>query len=72
MRQEMTRRVPGMQLRRARAERAMARHILHLAMPALREPFEQPRLGRREVGVGDADRLEAELGAPLLDALRER
>ncbi len=49
----------------------MAGHILHLAMPAPGEPVEQPRLGRGEIGMRDADRLEAEAPAPLLDALRE-
>jgi hypothetical protein len=58
----------GLELGRARAERAVARHILHLAMPALREPLQQPRLRRAEIGVGDADRLEAELASPGLDA----
>ena len=62
----------GLELGGARAERAVARHILHLAMPAPREPFHEARLGRREIRVGDADRLEAELGTPGLDALRER
>ncbi len=63
---------PGLQLGRARAERAVARHILHLAMPSLRQPFEQTRLRRGQIGVGDADRLEAELASPLFDALRQR
>ena len=61
----------GLELGRARAERAMARHILHLAMPALRQPLQQPRLGGRHVGFGDADGLEAQFGAPGLDALCE-
>jgi hypothetical protein len=38
-------------------------------MPALRQPFLQPRLRRAEVRIGDADGLEAELASPLLDAL---
>jgi len=63
---------PGRQLGGPRAERSVARHILHLAMPALRQPLEQPRLRRRKVGRGDADRLEAELDPPLLYALRKR
>jgi hypothetical protein len=39
-------------------------------MPAARQPFQQPRLGRREVGVGDTHGLEAGLAAPGLDVLR--
>jgi len=49
----------------------VARHILHLAMPALREPFEEPRLRRGQIRIGDADRLETELGSPGLDSLCE-
>ena len=49
----------------------MASHILHLSMPALAQPVEQPRLGRRQIRVRDADGLEAERPAPFLDALRE-
>jgi hypothetical protein len=41
-------------------------------MPASREPIEQPRFGRRQVAIGDADRLKAERPAPLLDLRRER
>ena len=62
----------GLELGRVRTKRAVLGHILHLAMPAFCQPLEQPRLGRREVGVGDADRLEAELPAPLPDAPGER
>ena len=40
-------------------------------MPAPRQPLQQPRFGRRQVRIGDADRLEAEFPAPLADALRE-
>jgi len=45
----------------------VARHILHLAMPALREPLEKPRLRRRQVGLRDTDRLETELAPPGFD-----
>src|SRR5262245_28126104 len=58
----------GLELGRAGAERAVARHILHLAMPSFPQPLEQPRLGGGEISVGDADRLEAELPPPALDA----
>src|SRR4051812_36043888 len=61
-----------LKLGRARAEGAMTRHILHLAMPSMREPFEQARLRRGEVAIGDAHRLEAELAPPSSNALRER
>ena len=63
---------PGPELGRPRAERAVPRHILHLAMPALSQPFEQPRLRGREIGVGDAHRVEAELATPSADARGER
>src|SRR5256885_15347865 len=63
---------PGLELGRPRAERPMARHILHFAMPALLQPFEQPRLRRRQDGIADADRLEATFEAPGLDSRRER
>jgi hypothetical protein len=38
-------------------------------MPAPREPFEQPRLGCRQVRIGDADGLKTELTPPRLNAL---
>ena len=60
-----------MQLARAGAKRAVTRHILHLPMPPFGEPFEEARLGRRKIRVRDADRLETEIEAPALDALRE-
>jgi hypothetical protein len=49
----------------------VARHIIHLAVPpipAIRRGGRRPRT----VDVRDADRLEAEFGAPLLDPIRER
>ena len=49
----------------------MTRHILHLAMPTLREPIEEPRLRRGKVRIGEAHRLEAELGAPATNLLGE-
>ena len=63
---------PGLELGRPRAERRMAGHILHFAMPALPQPFEQPRLRRRQVGIADANRLEPQFESPGLDARRER
>ena len=56
-----------LQLGGASAQRAVALHVVHLAMPAAGEPFEEPWLGRRQVGIRDTDSLEAELPAPLLD-----
>ena len=50
----------------------MARHIIHLAVPALAEPLAEPVLRGGEIGVRDPDRLEAEFRSPLLDARRER
>ena len=41
-------------------------------MPALREPIEEPRLGRRQIRFRDADGLEAEAAAPIANALHER
>ena len=41
-------------------------------MASLRQPFEEPRLGGREVRVGEADRLEAELAAPLANLRGKR
>jgi hypothetical protein len=38
-------------------------------MPAPAQPVEQPRLGGRQIRVRDADGLEAEAAAPILDAL---
>jgi hypothetical protein len=36
-------------------------------MPATPEPFEEPRLRRGQVRIGNSHRLEAELLPPLLD-----
>ncbi len=49
----------GHELRRARAGRAVPCHIIHRAVPPLREPFEQPLLLAVEIGARDADFLEA-------------
>src|SRR3954468_21444701 len=62
---------PGLELCRPRAERAVPGHILHFPMASLREPVEKARLGSREIGVGDADALEAELLPPIANALDE-
>jgi hypothetical protein len=56
----------------ARAERAMARHIIHLAVPALAEPLAEPVFRGGEVGIRDPHRLEPEFPAPLLDLRSER
>ena len=47
----MTRSVPGTSSAGARALRAVARHIIHLAVPARAEPVEQPRLRVAELAV---------------------
>jgi len=50
----------------------MAGHIIHLPVPTQGEPFGEPALGCREVRIRDADRLEAEFGAPTPYPLRKR
>ena len=60
------------QFGRPRAQRAVARHIIHVALPAHAQPLGEPPFGGREIGGGDADGLEAELTTPLLDFRRER
>ena len=41
-------------------------------MASLREPVEKARLGGREIGIGDADGIEAKLLPPFANALDER
>ena len=43
---------------------SMPCHIIHVAVPPAIKPCEQPRLGGRQVAVGNADLLEAQLRAP--------
>ena len=62
----------GNEVGRLRAERGMPSHIIHLAVPSHSKPFGEAAAGGGEVDVGDADGLEAELDAPLLDLIRER
>ena len=50
----------------------MAGHILHLAMPPLRQPFEEPRLDSGEIRVSEADRLETQARAPFPNLRGER
>ena len=50
----------------------MARHIIHLAVPPHPKPLGEARAGLGQVDVRDADGLEAQFGAPLLDPVRER
>src|SRR5262249_14219497 len=57
----------GHQLRGPRTARAMACHILHLAVPSAAEPFHEPRFVPGQIGAGNRDRAEAELAAPTLD-----
>jgi tRNA threonylcarbamoyladenosine biosynthesis protein TsaE len=44
-------------------------HIIHVTVEAALKPFEQARLGSREVDARDPERLESQLPAPLLDFL---
>ena len=57
------------QLRGTGAASAMARHIIHLAVPAAAEPLHQPPFILREIDSRDGDRIEAELAAPLANSL---
>ncbi len=52
------------QLRRPRTPQAVARHVRHAAVAALREPIAQPRLGLAEVDVGNSDLGESERRGP--------
>ncbi len=62
----------GHELGGTRARGAVARHVRHVAVTAGGEPALQMLLGLAELGVGDADFLEAELAAPLRDGRGER
>src|SRR5688572_13702472 len=55
----------------ARALVTVPRHVVHRPVLALREPVAQVRLVVAEFDAGDADLLEAEFAAPLLDAFGE-
>jgi len=48
----------------------VARHIIHLAVPPHPKPLGEAAAGCGQVNVCDADRLEAEFGAPGLDLMR--
>ena len=60
----------GHKIRRLRAKRGMTRHIIHLAVPSHSKPLGEPAAGRGQVYVRNADRLEAEFGAPEFDLMR--
>ncbi len=64
--------VPGTSACRPRAGDAVPCHIIHRAMAAQREPFQQPDLGGGEIGVGNAYLVEAELAAPAANVCGER
>ena len=49
----------------------MPRHVVHLAVLALREPVAQPGFVFAEFDVGDAELLEAEFAAPAADVFGE-
>jgi tRNA threonylcarbamoyladenosine biosynthesis protein TsaE len=70
MRAEMMR-TSRARARRARAPDAVGGHVVHVAVPAAREPRFQLRLGGRKVAIGDADLIEAEGLTPALDIPRE-
>ena len=55
------------QLRRPAAPRAVALHIVHLAVSLGREPVQQMRFVARQIDRRDADLLKAKLSAPALD-----
>jgi tRNA threonylcarbamoyladenosine biosynthesis protein TsaE len=63
---------PRHELRWPAPSQAMPCHIIHLAMPAAREPREESRLGSRQIAIGDADVLETEIGTPRFDVAGER
>ena len=62
----------GQQFGGAAAGGAVACHIIHVAVPPLRQPVREPAARLREIEAGHADRLEAQFGAPLPDAFLER
>ena len=57
----------GHQLGRAGPAQAVALHVGHVTMEALRQPGQQTRLGRRKVHTGHADLGKSQLTAPLPD-----
>ena len=62
---------PRHELRRARALGAVCAHIIHVTVPAAREPFREACAGGAQVAVRDADLLEPELLTPRLDIAGE-
>ena len=54
----------GHQLRRSRAFRPMFCHIIHRAMPARRQPFQQPHFRLWHVHARDSHSLKAEFFSP--------
>ena len=60
---------PGHQLRGAGPASAVACHIIHGAVPAAPEPVEQRGFFRVQARARDRDRVEAQLAAPLPDAI---
>jgi hypothetical protein len=45
---------------------------MHFAVQPLLQPFEQARLGRSEIDIGNAHSLKTDLETPAFDALRQR
>src|SRR6266702_2622516 len=62
----------GNERRRSRSFHTVLSHIIELTGEARCEPCGEAGLDRREVGVGDSDRLEAQLASPGLDRRGER
>ena len=62
----------GHEFRGSRPLRAVALHVLHLAVAAGGQPFEQVLFVGGQLGCSDAHLLEAEFPAPDLDLLGER
>ena len=59
------------QLGRSRAPQAVPCHVVHLAMPARRQPALQMGFVLGQVGVADAERIEAQLRRPGTDLLQQ-
>ena len=59
------------QFRRPRATPAVGGQIVHVALPAPRQPFLQAFSGCVEVAIGDADLLETQFGGPIPNAVEQ-
>ncbi len=68
MRAVITLTVPGTSSAGRARLQAMRRHVVHVAVKALRQPGQQTRLGRGQIDAGHADLGESEFPAPGLNA----